>query len=66
MALFQAKIGWKRLRKRENKKYCSVSFLPDVQQKFQENNKKIQKIEKYQCGFIISQSRFEKAGKERK
>ena len=26
---FQAKIGWKRLRKRENKNYCSVSFLHD-------------------------------------
>ena len=28
MASFQAKIGWKRLRKREIKNYCSVSFLP--------------------------------------
>ena len=26
MAYFQAKIGWKRLRKRENKNYHSVSF----------------------------------------
>ena len=24
MASFQAKIGWKRLRKRENENYCSV------------------------------------------
>jgi hypothetical protein len=31
-----------------------------------ENGKKIQKIKKYNCGFIISQNRFEKAGKERK
>ena len=29
MASFQAKIGWKRLRKRENKNYRSVSFIPD-------------------------------------
>ena len=29
MGSFQAKIGWKRLRKRENKNYRSVSFLPD-------------------------------------
>ena len=29
MASFQAKIGWKRLRKRENKSDHSVSFLPD-------------------------------------
>ena len=30
MALFQAKIGWKMLRKRENKNYRSVPFLPDA------------------------------------
>ena len=30
MASFQAKIGWKRMRKRENKNYHSVSFLPDA------------------------------------
>ena len=29
MASFQAKIGWKRQRKREIKNYRSVSFLPD-------------------------------------
>ena len=29
MAKFQAKIVWKRLRKRENKNYRSVTFLPD-------------------------------------
>ena len=29
MASFQAKIGWKRQRKRENKNCRSVSFLPD-------------------------------------
>ena len=29
MASFQAKIGWKRRGKRENKKYLSVPFLPD-------------------------------------
>ena len=27
---FQAKIGWKRIRKRENKNYRSVLFLPDA------------------------------------
>ena len=30
MALFQAKTGWKMLRKRENKNYRSVSFLLDA------------------------------------
>ena len=30
MVSFEAKIGWKRLRKRENKNYRFVSFLPDA------------------------------------
>ena len=30
LASFQAKIGWNRLRKRDNKNYHSVSFLPDA------------------------------------
>ena len=30
MASFQAKTGWKRLKKRENKNYSFVSFLPDA------------------------------------
>ena len=29
MAAFQAKTGWKRLRKRENKNYRSVPFLSE-------------------------------------
>ena len=33
MASFQAKIGWKRQRKRENTNYRFVSFLHDAQQK---------------------------------
>ena len=41
MASFQTKIGWKWLRKRENKNYRSVPFLPDVKQKFQKNSKKL-------------------------
>ena len=35
-ASFQAKIGWKMLRKRENKNYRSISFLPDRQDKIPE------------------------------
>ena len=31
MVSFQAKIGWKRLKKRENKNYRFVSFLPEGQ-----------------------------------
>ena len=33
MASFPGKIGWKRQRKRENKNYRSILFLPDVEQK---------------------------------
>ena len=30
MASFQAKIGWKMMKNRENKNYRSVSFQPDA------------------------------------
>ena len=63
MASFQAKIGWNRLRKRENKNYISITFLPDVLEKIPKNSKK---IKKYQYGIISSQNRIEKAEKERK
>ena len=66
MASFLAKIGWKRMRMRENKNYPFVPFLPEARQKILKKGKKIQKIKKYHCGFILSQSRLEKAGKERK
>ena len=33
MYSFQAKIGWKKMRKGENKNYRSVSFLLDAQLK---------------------------------
>ena len=45
MASFQAKIGWKRLRKREKIKiivlFCSY---PTRKNKLQQNSKKIQKL----------------------
>ena len=48
MASFQAKIGGKCLRKRENKNYRSVSFVPDAvienSEKKSRKNKKIKKI----------------------
>ena len=43
MASFQAKIGWKRRRKRENKNCLSVPFLPDGKYKIQKKEKKIKK-----------------------
>ena len=41
MASFQSKIGWKRLRKRENKNYRFDSFLPNAQQKIPKKLKKL-------------------------
>ena len=48
MASFQAKIGWKRPRKRENNNYRSVPFRSYLthNRKFLKNSKKIQKIKK--------------------
>ena len=43
MASFQAKIGWKTLRKRENKNYISFTFLPDALEKIPKKSKKIKK-----------------------
>ena len=63
VASFQAKIGWKRLRKRENKNYRSVSFLLDAL--YRSSKKKIKKLKKYHYGFISSQNRLEKAEKEK-
>ena len=46
MASFQAKIGWKRPRKGENKNYRSVPFRSYTtrNRKFEKSGKKIQKI----------------------
>ena len=40
MPSFQAKIGWKRMRKRENKNYHYVSFLPDAKFKIPKKQQK--------------------------
>ena len=37
---FKAKIGWKRLRERENKNYRSFKFLPDRLQKIPKKQQK--------------------------
>ena len=44
MASFQAKIGWTRRRKRENKNCLSVPFLPDGKYKIPKKVKKNKKI----------------------
>ena len=65
MATFQAKKGWKRMRKKENKNNRSVLFLSDASYKNSKTiSKKIKKIKKYHYGFISSQNRLEKAEKE--
>ena len=67
MASFQAKIVWKMPRKRENKNYRFVPFLPDALQKIpkkQQNNSKNKK--KYNDGFISSQNRLKEDEKVRK
>ena len=66
MASFQAKIGWKRPRRRENKTIASFRPYPNRNRKLQKNSKKIQKIKKHLYGFISSQYRLEKTEKERK
>ena len=40
MVSFHGKIGWKGQRKRENKNYRYVSFLPNVQEKIPKKLKK--------------------------
>ena len=47
MASFQAKIGWKRTRKSENKNCLSVPFLPN-------GKYKIPKIEKKKKNTIVA------------
>ena len=66
MASFHGEIGWKGQRKRENKNYRYVSFLPDSQEKIPKKQQKNSKIEMYHYGFIPSQNRWENAEKERK
>ena len=65
MASFQSKIGWKRLKKTENKCYQSVSFLSATKQKIKKNSKKFQKIKKYRYEFISNENKLEKDEKER-
>ena len=63
MASYQAKIVWKRPRKRENKKYRVVTFLPDALQKIPKKQQK--KKKKFHYGIISSQNSLEKEKKER-
>ena len=64
MASFQAKIVWKRPRKRENKKYRVVTFLPDAlqkipkkQQKNKKNYKKNSIMASFQAKIVLKRQR---------
>ena len=46
MDCFQAKINWKMMRNRENKNYCSVSFLPNASYKISKKQTKNSKYKK--------------------
>ena len=64
MNSFQAKIGWKRMGQRENKK---LSFRFVSTRCVIENFKKIaKKLKKYHYEFISNQNRMENDGKKRK
>ena len=68
MAPFQAKIGRRMQRKRENKNCHSVPFrsYPTRNRKFQKNSEKIQKTKQYHYGFVLSQNWLENAEKKKK
>ena len=63
MASFQAKIGWKRMTKRENKKILLwLHFKPKQVVKCRDREKI--KIPTWHYGILSSQNRLEKAEKE--
>ena len=64
MDSFEAKIGWRRMRKRENKDY---RFVPTrlLIENSKKNSKNIQKIKKCHCGFNSSRNWLDKAEKEK-
>ena len=66
MASFQAKIGLKRPRYRENKIIVPFHSYPTRNRKFQKNSKKIKKIKKQHYGFISRQNWLEMAEIQRK
>ena len=63
IASFEAKIGWERPRKGENKKKKSFQCVPTrpVIENSKKNSKKIQEITKHHHRFISSQKRLRKA-----
>ena len=72
MPSFQTKIGWKRLRKRENKKKKSFIWVPtrpvieNFKKKIAKKLKNLKKKKKHYYGIFSSQNKLGKAEKERK
>ena len=64
MTSFQAKIDWKRQRKRKNKIYPFVSFLLDPNIKFQKCGKKIQKIKNSSMASFKARIGWKRPGKK--
>ena len=66
MKSFQAKVGWKKMGKRENKK-LSFRFVPTrcVIENSKKITKKFKKLQKYHYEFISSQNRLENDEKDR-
>ena len=65
IASFQAKIGWERRRKIENKKIVPMCSYPTRNRKSQKNSKKIQKIKKHYHRFFSGQNTMGNVVKER-
>ena len=61
MASFQAKTGWDRLKKKENKNYRSDQFLPDSLQRIPKKQQKNKK--KHHYGFFSTQNKLGNAEK---
>ena len=66
MASFQAKIGLKRPRRRENKNYRSVPSLPDAKLKIPKITIKLKKIKTYHYGFISTKIGWKMPRKRKK
>ena len=60
MDSFQAKIGWKMMRKIEIKIFVLFRSYPTCNTKFQKNSQKIQNKKKYQYCNISGKTRLEK------
>ena len=66
MVSFPAKIGWTRLRKRENKNYRPVLFLPEAQQKIPKKQQKKSKNYKIPLWLLLKPKQGGKEGQRDK